>query len=164
MSMASDELSQYRSMWKPKCWFILSKLMPVCRHFSLNSYVLQSNKHGDVGHVVTWYNIQWVICSDNFYEQEKKKNKPSSGVCHTVWPFSVVHLPPGKTTCFLLWCSICSTWGRNDCSGMQPLHNFSPDVCSRWLSWESTPDPDFLFNTDKLNSNWNSFLLYLPSS
>lgn len=42
---------------------------------SLNSYFLQSNKHGDVGHVVTWYNTQWVICSDKFYEQEKKKEK-----------------------------------------------------------------------------------------
>lgn len=46
----------------------MSKLMPVCGNFSLNSYFLQSNKHGDVGHVVTWYNIQWVICSDKFYE------------------------------------------------------------------------------------------------
>ena len=58
-------------MWETKCWFMLSKLMPVW-DFSLNLHSLQSNKRGDVGHVETWYNIRWVICSDNFYEQEKK--------------------------------------------------------------------------------------------
>lgn len=159
MSTAWDEVSRY---WNTVDLYsceklnasLYSKLMPVWGNFSLNFHSLQSNEHGDVKHVATWYNIQWVICSDNFYEQEKKK--PSSNVCHTFWPFSVVHLSPGSTTCFLLWCSICSTWGRNDYSGIQPLVNFSPDVCSRWLSRESTPDPDFLFNTDSLDSNWNT--------
>lgn len=92
--------------------------MFVWGNFSLTFQSLKSNKCGDVGHVVIWSNIQWVICSDNFYEQEKN---PSSNACLTFWPLSVVHLPPGRTTCFLLWCSICSTWGRNDYSGMQPL-------------------------------------------
>lgn len=151
-------LSVYVLMWETKYWFILFKLMPVWGNFSLNFCSLQSSNHGDVGCMVTWYNIQWIICSDNFYEQEKKS---SSNACHAFWPFFVVHLPPVKTTCFLLWCSVCRTWGRNDCSGIQPLVNFSPDVCSRWLSWESTTDPDFLFNINNLDSNWNNLLLYL---
>ena len=25
--------------------------------------------------MVTWYNIQWIICSDNFYEQEKNPHQ-----------------------------------------------------------------------------------------
>lgn len=137
--------------------------MLIWGNFSLIFQSLESNKCGDVGHVVIWCNIQRVICSDNFYEQEKN---PSSNACLTFWPLSVVHLPPGRTTCFLLCCSICSTWGRNDYSGMQPLVNFFPDVCSRWLSWESTPDPDFLFSTDRLDSGWNTIFccaVLLPS-
>lgn len=65
---------------------------------SLNSYFLQSNKHGDVGHVVTWYNTQWVICSDKFYEQEKKRKNPHQ-VCVTLsdpslWFIYLLEEPP----------------------------------------------------------------------
>lgn len=59
-------------MWETKCLFILSKLMPLWGKLFTELPLSAKHKHGDVGHVVTWYNIQWVICSDNFYEQEKK--------------------------------------------------------------------------------------------
>lgn len=65
----------YRSllMWETKYWFYITfTLMLAWGNFSLTFQSLTSNKCGDVGHVVIWCNIQWVICSDNFYEQGKK--------------------------------------------------------------------------------------------
>lgn len=65
----------YRSllMWETKYWFYITfTLMLAWGNFSLTFQSLTSNKCEDIGHVVIWCNIQWVICSDNFYEQEKK--------------------------------------------------------------------------------------------